>query len=255
VFRSRVRLEVGSTLRCMRSAFSARAVLAAAAWMTCLGAALWAQDSVSPNSLGDVARQSRAQHASAPADKSGKAQGLVDEMLAEQDASENAPTGFKNYNAGDYWVFVPFPNSLEGRDNGGAVLLGSRLGITNTEVLAGTSIPVPANLSDNDLVNVARGLAGLHGQSPNCYPIKLGQHKAFRCGWSGGPYLLGHQVWGSMEIVVGSNSLIPVMCVSPDEIQCLTYNVTATRLVTVAIPLGLKFKRRRPTLRRAFATR
>jgi hypothetical protein len=220
---SRARLGVDSILRCRRSSFSVRMVLAAAAWAIWLATAMWAQESEGPNSLGDVARQSRAQHASAPADKSGKAQGLVDEMLAEQDASENAPTGFKNYNAGDYWVFVPFPFSLEGRDNGGAVLLGSRLGITNTEVLAGTAIPIPGNLSDNDLVNVARGLAGQRGQSPNCSPIKLRQHKAFRCGWSGGPRLLGREVWGSMEIVVGSNRLIPVMCVSPDEMQCLTY--------------------------------
>jgi hypothetical protein len=65
-------------------------------------------------------------------------------------------------------------------------------------------------------------LAGLHGSYPYCSPTKLGSHKAFRCGWNGSPYLLGHQVWGSMMIVVGSNSLIPVMCVSPDEFQCLT---------------------------------
>jgi hypothetical protein len=67
--------------------------------------------------------------------KSSKAQELVDEMQQQQEAEENAPTGFKNYNAGDYRLFVPFPYCLEGRENGGAVLLGSRLGVTNTEVL------------------------------------------------------------------------------------------------------------------------
>lgn len=221
--RSRARLNVGSIPRFCGLSLSVRVVLMAATWAIWLSATPWAQDSESPNSLGDVARQTRAQHTLAPADKSGKAQGLVDEMQREQEESENAPTGFKNYNAGDYWVFVPFPFSLEGRENGGAVLLGSRLGITNTEVLAGTPVSIPANLSDNDLVNAARGLAGQHGQSPSCYPMKSGQHKAFRCGWSGGPRLLDHQVWGSMEIVVGSNKLIPVMCVSPDEMQCLTY--------------------------------
>ncbi|MFZ1141019.1 MAG: hypothetical protein ABR881_17215 [Candidatus Sulfotelmatobacter sp.] len=208
----------------MRSLLSVRGVLAAAATVTCLGAALWAQDPENPNSLGDVARQTRAQHASAPEDKSSKAQSLVDEMQQEQEAAENAPTGFKSYNAGDYRLLVPFPFSLEGRDNGGAVLLGSRLGITNTEVLAGTPNPIPANLSDNELFNLARGLAGQHGQTPYCSAIKLGQRKAFRCGWNGSPYLLGHEVWGSMAFVVGSNSLIPVMCVSPDEFQCLGYD-------------------------------
>jgi hypothetical protein len=208
----------------MRSLLSIHGVLATAASLTCLTVALWAQDSESPNSLGDVARQTRAQHASAPDDKSGKAQSLVDEMQQEQEAAENAPTGFKNYNAGDYRLLVPFPFSLEGRDNGGAVLMGSRLGITNTEVLAGTPIPIPPNLGEQDLANLARGLASQHGQAPYCSAIKLDQRKAFRCAWNGAPYLLGHQVWGSMEFVVASNSLIPVMCVSPDEFQCLTHD-------------------------------
>ena len=221
--RGKARLDVDSVLRSSRSSFSARAAVAAAAWAISFSVALWAQDSKSPNSLADIARETRAQRASASGEKSGKAQGLVDEMQREQEESENAPTGFKNYNAGDYWVFVPFPFSLEGRENGGAVLLGSRLGITNTEVLAGTPVSIPANLSDHDLANAARALASQRGQSPNCYPIKLGQRKAFRCGWSGGPRLLDHQVWGSMEVVVGPDKLIPVMCVSPDEMQCLTY--------------------------------
>jgi len=143
-------------------------------------------------------------------------------MQQEQEASEAAPTGFKSYDGGEYRLFVPSPFSLEGRDNGGPVLLGSRLGITNTEVLAGAPIPLPSDTSDVDLLNGIRQLAAMHGEYPNCYPIKLGSHKAFRCAWSGTPYLLGHQVWGSMVFIVGSSSVIPVMCVSPDEFQCLT---------------------------------
>jgi hypothetical protein len=34
--------------------------------------------------------------------------------------------------------------------------------------------------------------------------------------------LLGRQVWGSIEYVVGSSSVIPVMCASPDEHECLS---------------------------------
>jgi len=191
-------------------------------WLFCLGAALWAQDTEAPNpSLGDVARQNRAQH-TASEGASSKAQAIAEEMQQEEEASEAAPTGFKSYDAGGYRLFVPFPFSLEGRDNGGPVLVGSRLGVTNTEVLAGTPIPLPANVSDNDLMNGVRQLAGLHGAYPYCSATKLGAHKAFHCYWNGSPYLLGHQVWGTMEVVVGSNSLIPVMCVSPDEFQCLT---------------------------------
>jgi hypothetical protein len=208
----------------MNRLLSVRAVLAAAACVACLGAALQAQDSETPgDSLADLARQTRAQHASTADTKSSKAQELVDEMQQEQEAAANAPTGFTNYNAGDYRLFVPYPFSLEGRDNGGAVLLGSRLGITNTEVMVGNPIPIPANIindvSDSDLLNVVRQLAGLHGTQAYCAAIKQGSHRAFRCAWQGNPYLLGHVVWGSMIFIVGSNSLIPVMCVSPDDMH------------------------------------
>jgi len=201
----------------MGKLFSIRGVLAAAACVVCLGVALPAQDSETPPPLGDIARQTRAQRASAAADKSNKTQDLADQMQADQLAGDNVPTGFKNYNAGDYRLFVPFPFSLEGRENGGTVLLGSRLGITNTEVVAGNPIPVPADLSDSELLNVAQQFAGQFGSQPYCSPIMQGQRKAFRCAWQGNPSLLGHMVWGSMEFIVGSNSLIPVMCVSPDD--------------------------------------
>ncbi len=197
----------------MKRFLSVRVALALAASVTCLGAALLAQDSDTLDSLGDVARQTRAQHA---AQKSGKAQGPVDELPQAHEAGENAPTGFKNYNAGDYRMFVPFPYSLEGRANGGAVLLGSRLGTANTEVLAGAPVPIPANLSDNDLLDAARQLASTHGEPANCLAIEQGSRKTYRCSWQNSPILLDHQVSGSMEIIVGSNSLIPVMCVSPD---------------------------------------
>jgi len=195
--------------------------------LVCVSTFAWGQGSeTSGDSLGDLARQSRAEHASTADAKSSKAQELVDEMQQEQEAAANAPTGFTNYNAGDYRLFVPYPFSLEGRDNGGAVLLGSRLGITNTEVMVGNPIPIPANIinnvSDSDLLNVVRQLAGLHGAQAYCSPIKQGSHRAFRCAWQGNPYLLGHVIWGSMEFIVGSNSLIPVMCVSPDDMHSCT---------------------------------
>jgi hypothetical protein len=208
---------------------SAPTVLRLALGILALGAFASSQDSSAPNpspSIADLARQSRAQHEAA-AGQPNKAQDLVDEMQREQEAEQAAPTGFRSYDAGDYRVFVPFPYSLEGRENSGAILLGSRLGVTNTEVVAGTPIPIPPNLKDIDLLNAVRQLAGLFGQYPSCSPIKLGDHKAFRCAWQGTPRLLGREVWGSMEVVVGSNSLIPVMCVSPDELhQCANYTNT-----------------------------
>jgi hypothetical protein len=216
----------------MNLPFPVRAGLAFAVWIGCLGILAVAQDSAgyplenSSNSLGDLARQTRAQHASAEEGKSSKAQDMVNEMQQEQEAADNAPVGFKSYDAGDYRLYVPFPFSLEGRENGGAVLLGSRLGITNTEVMVGTAIPIPPNSSDNDLINAARQLATLHGASAYCSAIKLAAHKAFRCSWQTSPRLLGHEVWGSMEFVVASDRLIPVMCVSPDDVHqtCTVYD-------------------------------
>lgn len=200
-----------------------------------------AQNSDAPDSsLGDLARQNRAQHAAAEG-QSSKAQQLVDEMQQEQEASDNAPTGFKSFDAGEYRLFVPFPYSLEGRENGGAVLLGSQLGITNTEVLAGSPYPIPAGLNDSELMNYVRQIAGFHGQGAYCSPTKLGSHKAFRCNWNGVPNLLGHQVVGSLVIVVATSGLIPVMCVSPDELvsnaaRCPAYSQSVYRVCSQYYP-------------------
>jgi hypothetical protein len=190
-------------------------------WICCISVNAWGQDSTIPGSLGELARQTRAQHATIE-DKFSKAQDLVDEMQQAQEAADNAPTGFKNYDAGDYRLFVPFPFSLEGRENGGAVLLGSRLGVTTTEVMAGTPIPISVGLSDSDVANLVRQLARQYSQS-GCSAIKRGSHKAFRCSMSSG-YLLGHEITGSMEYILASHRLIPVMCVSPDDRRRCTFN-------------------------------
>jgi len=191
-----------------------------------MSAVAWAQDTSNPSdSLGDLARQTRAQHASAD-NKPSKAQELVDEMQQEQEASDNAPVGYKNYDAGDYRVFVPYPFSLEGRENGGAVLLGSRIGLSNTEVMTGNPIPVQANISDTNLLNAVRQLASMQGAQAYCNAMPLGAHKAFRCSWQTSPRLLGHEVWGTELFILAANRLIPVMCVSPDDPHqnCVVYD-------------------------------
>ena len=208
----------------MKLWFPVRVGLAFVVWIGCAGTLAGAQDSSSypsenpGDSLGDIARQTRAQHASAGEEKSTGTRELAS-GTHEQEAADNAPAGFKNYDAGDYRLYVPFPFSLEGREDGGAVLLGSRPGITNTEVMAGTAIPIPPNSSDNDLINIARQVASMRGASADCSAIKEGVHKAFRCSWQTSPRLLGHEVWGSMEFVVASDRLIPVMCVSPNDVH------------------------------------
>ncbi len=182
-----------------------------------------AQDSDDANSLGDLARQTRAQRASDQG-KMGKAQQIADEMQQEHEASDSAPIGFKSYDAGDYRLFVPYPYSLEGRDQeGGAVLLGSQVGVTNTEVVAGNPIPLPGQMDDTDLANFIRQLGTAFSPNTYCGPMKLGTRKAFHCNMNN-PHILGKEVVGSMVFIVGSSSVIPVMCVSPDDLnQCLAY--------------------------------
>ena len=195
----------------------------AAACILCLSAVARAQDSDEPNSLGDVARQTRAQHASAPEDKSSKEQDPISGMRQQHETATTPPIGFVNYNTGDYRLFVPFPFNLEGHENGGAVLLGSKVGINNAEVLAGTPLPIPANLSDQDLSDTARQLAQAYSPSASCSAIKLGSHKVFRCSLSKAS-LLDREVTGSIEFVAANNSLIPVMCVSADDMrECVTH--------------------------------
>ena len=190
----------------------------------CLFASAWAQEPyTSAPSLGDLARQTRAQHEAAEG-TSRKAQELVDEMQQEQEAVENAPAGFKNYDAGDYRLFVPFPYTLEGRDNGGAVLLGSRIGLTNTEVMAGTPVPIPPTIDDVHLLAFVQDQARRYSPGARCFPVASTAHKIFMC-TLGETQLLGHPVWGNMEVVVTSNRAFPVMCVSPDNLRwCTTYD-------------------------------
>jgi hypothetical protein len=214
-----------------------------AASMVLVSTFAFAQDDAPADSLGDLARQSRAQHGSQD-NNPNKAQELVDEMQQEQEAADNAPLGFKNYDAGEYRIFVPNPFSLEGREPGGGdILLGSRLGVTNTEVVAGKPIPIPANLNDASLANWVRQLAQRYSQGTYCSPTTLGSRKAFRCGVSKSS-LLGHDVWGTMEIVVASNNVIPIMCVSPDDLNnCVTYNTYGYQTCSKRYPSWEEVKR------------
>jgi hypothetical protein len=194
--------------------------------LACLSVAGWAQDSGDQgSSLADLARQARAQKQSAQTPGSvSKAQELASQLEQEQEESENAPVGFKTYNAGDYKLWVPFPYEIEGRDQVGTVLAGSRVGVTNTEIVVGNPLPFPANLDEGTERSLLSQVAGLYSQNPSCGPFKLGEHRAYRCGLDRA-YLMGTEVWGTMVFVIASGSVIPVMCVSPHESnQCVSHD-------------------------------
>jgi hypothetical protein len=193
------------------------ACVAIIAIMSC-AAPIRAQDNTS---LGDIARQSRNQKVNTPAAPS-KAQELVEQMQQEQEASEDAPTGFKTYNAGDYRLWVPFPFELRDRDAAGVVLASSLLGGTKSLVMVGNPIPFssisyygsPTPLSDNDLRNFATQFSRRYSPNSGCGPGKIGPRIAYGCGVAtSAPF--GEAVSGHLELVRGSNSLYPVMCVVP----------------------------------------
>jgi len=205
--------------------------LSIAACVLLLATAAWPQDSDEPApSLGNLARQTRAQHAASQGQPN-KAQQFVDDMQRAQEASENAPTGFTSYDAGDYRLFVPSPFSIESQDANGTVLVGSQVGVTNAEVMAGNPVPVPPYVTDD---NSMTGFVGQLAQryttaGSSCTAVtpastsadsangsaQPSPHKVFRCALMRGN-LLGHEVSGSMEFVVASNGVIPVLCVSPN---------------------------------------
>jgi hypothetical protein len=173
-------------------------------------------------SLGDVARQSRSQRQQADSTPS-KAQELADQLQQEQEESENAPVGYKTYNAGDYRLWVPFPYEVEGRDQIGTVLAGSRVGVTTTQVMAGNPLAFPENLDEGTERNLFTQVARLYSQYPSCAPIKLGERRAYRCALQGA-YLMGDLVSGTMVFLIGSGTVIPVMCVSPVNQQCVSHD-------------------------------
>lgn len=198
-----------------------RAIVAA---LCCASAIAWAQDSENPGaSLADLARQTRAQKPSAGTNPS-KAQELANELQQQQEESENAPIGYKTYNAGDYSLFVPFPYESEGRDDNGVVLAGSRVGVTNTEVMVGNPVTLPSGLDENSERIFISQATRMFSQSTGCGAIKLGEHRAYRCGLNR-VWLVDKVVSGTMIFLMASGGAIPVMCVSPDDTnQCVTHD-------------------------------
>jgi hypothetical protein len=209
----------------MKQSLPIKGVWRAVIVIACLSVVSWAQDSSDQNgSLADLARQTRAHKQSAPESSSSKAQELADQLQQEQEESENAPVGFKTYNAGDYRLWVPFPYEIEGRDQVGTILAGSRVGVTNTEVVVGNPLAFPAGLDEGSERNLLSQVAGLYSQHPSCGPIKIGERRGYRCGLDRA-YLMGTEVWGTMMFVIACGSVIPVMCVSPHESnQCVSHD-------------------------------
>jgi hypothetical protein len=189
-------------------------VCAIAVCLWLLSAAVSAQDSQT-GSLADVARQVRAQKQTQPTTDSSQAQQVANQLSDDQNA-DNAPAGFKTYNAGDYKLSVPAPYTVDGHDDAGVVLSGPMVGSKRPVILVGT--PMVFQWGDNEgaFLDASTKVARLYSQSAKCSKITVAEHTAYQCNLAGAN-LLGRTVSGNAVFVKGSHNIYPVFCVAPTD--------------------------------------
>jgi hypothetical protein len=158
-------------------------------------------------SLGDLARQARAEKQDQPRAQSSQAQQLVNQLVEDQDDTGNAPAGFKTYNAGDYRLWVPAPFTVDGHDAAGVVLANATQGRARSLVLAGNPVVLSAASDDDAFRQMASQFAHVYAQSATCTQTSLANRKAYQCGLAGAK-LLGHSVSGKAVFVRGSHSVV-----------------------------------------------
>ena len=167
------------------------------------------------SSLGDLARQARAQKQAQPAGETSAAQQVADELSEDQN-DPGAPGGFKTYNAGDYKLWVPAPYIVEGHDDAGIVLAGPMVGGKRPMVLVGTPIVAHPENNDDAFHDAATQFAHLYTQSASCTKITVADHAAYECGLAAAS-LLGRRVSGNAVFVRGAANIYPVFCVTPSD--------------------------------------
>ncbi|HEY6337401.1 MAG TPA: hypothetical protein VIW68_02805 [Candidatus Sulfotelmatobacter sp.] len=166
-------------------------------------------------SLGDIARQARAQKQGQPSAETSQAQQVADELSEDQN-DNGAPGGFKTYNAGDYKLWVPAPYIVEGHDDAGVVLAGPNVGSKRPIVLVGTPIVAHPENSDDAFHDAATQFAHLYAQSANCAKTMIAERGAYQCSMAAAT-LLGRRVSGNAVFVRGSANIYPVFCVTPTD--------------------------------------
>ncbi len=166
-------------------------------------------------SLGDAARQARAQKQAQPVSSNNQAQQIADELSEDQN-DNGAPGGFKSYNTGDYKIWVPAPYHLEGHDDAGVVLSGPTVGSKHPIVLLGT--PIVAHFENNDAAfqDAATQFSHLYAQSASCTKATVANHNAYQCGMAAAT-LLGQHVAGNAVFVRSSGNIYPVFCLAPSD--------------------------------------
>jgi hypothetical protein len=163
-------------------------------------------------SLADAARQARAQKQSQSGVSS--AQQVADEL--SEDQNDDAPGGFKTYNAGDYKLWVPAPYKVEGHDDAGTVLGGPMIGVKHPVVLVGTPIAAHFGSNDDAFQETAMQFSHLYSQTATCSKATVGGLAAYQCGLAAAN-LQGQHVSGNAVFVLSAGNVYPVFCVTPTD--------------------------------------
>jgi hypothetical protein len=187
---------------------------AIAACLTLIPCALLAQDSQS-GSLADIARQVRAQKQSG-ADPN-QAQQTANELSEDQNRGDDAPGGFKTYNAGDYTLWMPAPFKVSGHDDSGVVLTGPSVGSKQTLVLIGTPFILASGAPDDAFRDAAAHFSNLYTQKATCsQATAAGNRSAYECSLAVAQ-LSGIRVSGNAWFLRSGNTVYPVLCAAPSD--------------------------------------
>lgn len=181
-------------------------ILAATTLMQC---EIWAQDEPS---LGDVARQARAERARAKPEESTPAaqtaKRLTEALGQEHEDAGTPPDGFQAYQGEGYQIWVPSPFSIEGRDDHGILLATADITGVTTRVFAANPVHVTGHMGDIEFNKWARDFWSAYGS------ITCDKHKPatpeHRC--SVGGKLFGYQFRGDARFIEGENRFVPVVC-------------------------------------------
>jgi hypothetical protein len=186
---------------------------ALAACLLAIPSAVRAQSSDS-GSLGDIARQVRSQKTST-ADP-GQAQQIADELSEDQNHADDAPGGFKTYNAGDYTLWVPAPFKVSGHDDAGVVLTGPMVGSKQPFLVVGSPFVLPPGAPDEAFHDAAAHFSNMYTDKATCTLATAGSRSAYECSLAVAQ-LNGTRVSGNAWLLRSGNTVYPVLCAAPSD--------------------------------------
>jgi len=187
---------------------------AIAACLMLIPCAMQAQQASQSDSLADIARQVRAQKQSSV--DPGQAQQIADQLSEDQNHSDDAPGGFKTYNAGDYTLWVPAPFKVTGHDDAGVILAGPMVGSKQPFLLLGTTLVLPPGAADEAFHDAATHFSNMYTQKATCSQASAGNRSAYECSLAVAQ-LNGTRVSGNAWFLRSGNTIYPVLCAAPSD--------------------------------------